>query len=210
VRLSRNHVPLPRLRDPRLDGEAASTLAEDGSFLRIERLRMRVGESQPFPYDVVTRDALDAVVLAAHFEEDGVRHVLLRSAVRPPLWRRDRTSPWLWELPAGLVERGELPRDAAVRELFEEVGARALPDDLVLLGPAVYPAPGMVAELQTFFHVAIDRAALATPEGDSSALEQVSVVASLPLDEALALCASGDIQDAKTELGLRRLAAELA
>jgi 8-oxo-dGTP pyrophosphatase MutT (NUDIX family) len=35
-----------------------------------------------------------------------------------------------WSLPAGLLNRNERPVDAAVRELFEETGVRAEPDQL--------------------------------------------------------------------------------
>ncbi len=201
-------VPLPRLSDPRLDGEVASTLdAGADAFLRIERLRLTVKDGKPFPYDVVTRTALDAVVIAAHFHEAGALHVMLRSAIRPPLWWRQRSgsSAWLWELPAGLVEPGESFRAAAARELYEEVGVRADEASLVPLGLPVLPAPGMIAEVQAFFHVTIDPRSLTTPRGDSSALESASLLCALPMAEALALCASGEIRDAKTELALRRL-----
>jgi ADP-ribose pyrophosphatase len=198
--------PLPRLPDPRLDGAVASGLAEQSAFLRIERLRLTVSGSTPFNYDVVTRKALDAVVIAAHFRVGGKVQVMLRSALRPPVWWRERGSPMVWELPAGLVEPNESPREAAARELFEEVGARVEPATLEPLGPPMLPAPGMIAEVQAFFHVAIDPHVLTVPEGDSSALENASTLYACALDEALALCASGAIRDLKTELGLRRLA----
>jgi ADP-ribose pyrophosphatase len=189
--------------------------AED-AFLRIERLRLRLGSGQPFAYDVVSRAALDAVVIAAHFRKGAELHVMLRSAIRPPLWWRTRdaegeeSSAWLWELPAGLVEPGESFQAAAARELLEEIGAHAEPAALAPLGPPVVPAPGMIAEVQAFFHVAIDPQTLTSPLGDSSALESASVLCALPLDEALGLCASGVLRDAKTELVLRRLRDVLA
>jgi 8-oxo-dGTP pyrophosphatase MutT (NUDIX family) len=159
----------------------------------------------PFDYDVVTRNALDAVVIAAHFKASGQVQVILRSAVRPPVWWRDGGSAQLWELPAGLVEPNEPVRDAAARELFEEAGARVDPAALQLLGPPMLPAPGMIAEVQTFFHVVINPRELTVPRGDASALESASTLYIAPLEEALALCASGAIRDLKTELGLRRL-----
>jgi ADP-ribose pyrophosphatase len=207
-------VPLPRLSDPVLAAEL-ETDARAPAFLRIARLRMRIGRGEAFLYDAVTREAMDAVVMAAHFERGGRRHVMLCSAIRPPLFWRDvaggsaaeaARAAVLWELPAGLVEPGESFRHAAARELWEELGARVAPEALAELGPRTLPAPGIIAEVHAYFHVAIDPDGLSPPPGDSSALERAATVASLPLDEALALCASGAIRDAKTELALRRLA----
>jgi len=168
---------------------------------------VRIADGAPFTYDVVTRDAIDAVVIAAHFERDGTRHVMMCSCIRVPLFWRDRRAEasTLWELPAGLVEVGEAPVQAAARELFEEIGVRADASKLAPLGPPMFPAPGMIAEVHSFFHVEIDPSTLEAPPGDASALERESVVASIALDEALALCASGAIRDSKTELALRRL-----
>ncbi len=200
-------MPLPQLPDPRLDGEPASALDRASKpFLTVERLRLRLLEGQAFDYDVTTRAALDAVVIVAHFRKAGELHVVLRAAIRPPIWWRDRrASPWLWELPAGLVEPGESVRAAAARELFEEVGVRVEPSVFGALGHPVLPAPGMIAEVQTFFHAAIDWASRISPEGDASALESIAHLCALPLVEALALCTAGEIRDAKTELALRRL-----
>lgn len=44
-----------------------------------------------------------------------------------------RYYPSLWENTGGAVQAGETSRSAAVRELFEETGIRAEPDELVLI-----------------------------------------------------------------------------
>lgn len=188
----------------------AERVGQGEGFLQIRRLRLRLDgpplQNVAFDYDVVTRRALDAVVVAAHYRLGGERHVLLRSSLRPPLWARDPAADaTLWELPAGLVEPGESFAQAAVRELFEETGARVAEDALRPLGPPMLPAPALIAEVQAFFEVEIDPSRLEPPPGDESPLEMISVLSPVPLREALELCASGRIRDAKTELGLRRL-----
>jgi ADP-ribose pyrophosphatase len=216
-----------RFPDIRLEiVEDLTTPSLSAGFLRIVRRRLRAHypdgtQSEPFVYDVVDRAAIDAVILAAHFRDaSGVRHVFLRSAVRPPLTFRDRNrSPrpsvdpvegFLWEVPAGLIEVGEESEDgmlrAARRELREELGFEVKHEALRELGPSVFPVPGFIAERHFFFEVEVDPSERAEPSLDGSALEHAGAVISLPLDEALERCRSGEFQDSKTELCLRRLA----
>ncbi|WP_433271799.1 NUDIX hydrolase [Actinosynnema sp. CS-041913] len=71
------------------------------------------------------------------------------------LWRhRFITGTWGWELPAGVIEEGETPAEAAAREMLEESGWRAGPlHHLVTVEPSnglsdclhhVYQADGAV------------------------------------------------------------------
>jgi ADP-ribose pyrophosphatase len=193
-------------------------------FLRLVRHRYRASYpdgtvSAPFVYDAVVRDAIDAVVIVAHFvARDGTPRVFLRSAFRPPLTLRNRAhSPLpdeacdghLWELPAGLVEAAERSptgvAQAAQRELLEELGFEVSVAELSPLGHSTFPAPGFVAERHFFFEVRVDPKARREPELDGSPLERFGSVIELPLSEALELCRQGTIEDAKTELALRRL-----
>jgi ADP-ribose pyrophosphatase len=162
----------------------------------------------PFPYDIATREALDAVIIAATYVERGVKHVFLRSAVRPPCALRPIPPPHdglLWELPAGLVEPGENPAATAARELAEELGFVAQEDAMRPLGPWTFPAPGMIAERHLFYAVEVDPSARSAPTEDGSALERDAAIIALPVHDALEHCRTGAIRDAKTELALRRL-----
>jgi ADP-ribose pyrophosphatase len=215
--------PLPRIV---LERESVRRSEEDSAqaFLHVERSVLRArfedGEpSKPFTYDIVARERLDAVVIAAHFvDEAGRRLVYLRSALRPPVAFRPREA-WpmperddlggLWELPAGLVETDERSpeglRRSAARELHEELGFDVDPDKLTPLGPSSFPAPGIIGERHFYFHVLVDPSRRVQPSEDGSVLEQNATIVALPLDEVLDLVRSGMIEDAKTELGLRRL-----
>jgi len=194
-------------------------------FVRVERKVLRIrfadGErSDPFVYDIALRTRLDAVVIAAHYRDaSGRRHVYVRSALRPPVAlrplearpvaeRADLGS--LWELPAGLVEEDERSPEGlagcAARELQEELGFTVDPAQLRALGPPSFPAPGMIGERHFFFHVEVDPRARAVPSEDGSPLERHAAVIAAPLDELLQEARSGGLEDAKTELGLRRLA----
>ena len=216
---------------PKIELEYLEDLSppDQTGFLRLIRGRYRATypdgtQSPPFVYDALDRDAIDAVVIVAHFlDPAGERHVFLRSALRPPLTLRDRShSPLpeeacdgeLWEVPAGLVEVSERSPHgiviAAQRELREELGFAVSEDALKPLGPSTFPAPGFVAERHFFFEVTVDPTLRREPEPDGSWLEHFAKIVELPLSDALALCRSGQIEDGKTELSLRRLAERFA
>lgn len=219
---------IPQLPPIRLELlEDVSPSAPPG-FLRLVRRRLAAiypdgQRSAPFVYDEVDRRLLDAVVIVAHHvDATGQRAVYLRSALRPPVVFRDRErSPIpkldppssIWELPAGLVEEEEQTpagvRVSASRELEEELGFRVAPEALVELGPSTFPCPGVIAERHFFFEVEVAASEQREPGLDGSALEHGGVIVSVPLEEALHMCDRGDIIDAKSELGLRRLAARL-
>jgi len=190
------------------------TAAATGGFVNLKRVDLVArypggAESSAFAYDLVTRAALDAVVIAAHYLEGGVRCVFLRTAVRPPVALRPippEHEGGLWELPAGLVEPDEPPEEAAARELEEELGLHAEPTDMHELGPWTFPAPGIIGERHLFFHVEVDPASRRAPTEDGSALEKGASIVAVSVGNALEHCRHGTIRDGKTELALRRLA----
>ncbi len=213
---------------PALELEVAADVTAgsrpDQGFVRVRRRRLRLRYpdgrwSDPFAYDEAWREALDAVVVAAHYREGGRRRVFLRTAFRPPAALRPLevrplpeapTLGHFWELPAGLVEPDERSaeglRRAAARELAEEIGAVVAPDALAPLGASGFPSPGLCGERLFFYHVEIDPGARGEPLEDGSALEKGAVIVAIDLDEALALARAGRFEDMKTELGVRRLA----
>jgi ADP-ribose pyrophosphatase len=204
---------LPQI--PKVELEVvADRSAEREGFLTLHRLDLVLstpdeGRSAPFRYDMVDRRAIDACVMVAHHVEQGRLCVYLRSSVRPPAaLRRDepRGSGVLWELPAGLIEPGESPSAAAVRELEEELGFTLRPEDMQPLGAWMFPAPAFIAEVHWFFHARVDPTTIRPPSGDGSPLEEGARIVSVPLDDALEACRRGEIHDTKTELALRRLA----
>jgi ADP-ribose pyrophosphatase len=207
---------VPPLPDPPAIGavvvrDHSATASALGGFVNVRRLEVSVttpeGATSPaFPFDIATRHAIDAVIVVAHFEEQGARHVYLRSCPRPALLLHHDPRPGnLWELAAGLIEPGESPRTGAARELEEELGFRVAEEALVPLGSFTYPAPGFIAERHYFFHVEVSPRARERPSEDGSPLEENALVITCSLADALVHCRAGRIVDAKTELALRRL-----
>lgn len=213
---------LPAIGVTVLDDASARSRLDEG-FLTLRRLRLENryadGErSSPYPYDVVEREALDAVCVLLHAPGPDEPRVLLRSALRPPLaFRAGRALPFphepgelLWELPAGLVEREEVGeaglRRCASREVLEETGFSLAPEAFEALGAPVFLSPGVIAEKVHFLSAQVDPSRRGVPTEDGTPTEERAEIAMIPLSEALSACERGEIADAKTELGLLRFA----
>lgn len=99
----------------------------------------------------------------------------------------------MWELPAGRLDEGESPLEAAKRELIEETGYRAGTWKELI---SFYPSPGYVEEKMTIF-LATDLA-----EGKAEPMDDERIesrwFAPQDLDEMIR---SGKMDDAKTLIG---------
>ncbi|HSE30706.1 MAG TPA: NUDIX hydrolase [Pyrinomonadaceae bacterium] len=107
---------------------------------------------------------------------------------------RHATRKYLLELPAGSLEPGERPEETAVRELQEEVGQLA--QNLEKLCE-FFVSPGFLQEKMWLF--------LATGLTDAQQRledDEILDVVRLPFGDALERVSSGEIQDAKTIIGL--------
>jgi ADP-ribose pyrophosphatase len=203
-------------------------LLGDGGFSRLRRCRARNvledgSRSPAYTLDMVERPGrADAVAVLPCGAADPVR-VLLRRGLRPALRlarsgqpTREGTEPGILHLEAvsGILEpadQGEegLRRRAAA-ELEEEAGLLVDHGQVQQLGPPVCLSPGLMAERIYFCWVPARLDARdVRPAGDGSLLEQGAETVVLELDQALEECARGVIQDAKTEIALRRLKQQL-
>lgn len=200
-------------------------------FLQRHRLRAKTllsdgTRTETYVVDYVDRDARrrDAVAVAAYCppppgESSASALVLLRRQLRYPAYLV-AGAPLLTEVVAGLMEAPEPPIEAARRELYEETGLDLEPSRFAVLGPPFFPSPGAMTE--RIFVVCAElpesvRAldSLAPAPGDGSPMEEGAEVLSMSLGDALWLLDAphGEqeitIEDAKTEIALRRLAAAL-
>ncbi|MFL5261586.1 MAG: NUDIX hydrolase, partial [Anaeromyxobacteraceae bacterium] len=199
----------------------------DEGFLRLKRYRARNrrpdGTTSPvYPIDVIDRPTLDAVAVCLWARGPAGVEVLTRRNLRPAAYfRRGRRTVLpegeyllVEELVAGVLEPGEVGLDAirkrGAEEVREEAGLTVAPASLELLGAPFFMLPGIASEKIHLVHGEAPRGAgpavWAAPEvGDGSPLEEGADLRWRPLADAIAACERGEIEDAKTELALRRL-----
>jgi ADP-ribose pyrophosphatase len=134
----------------------------------------------------VVRHAASAVLVPM----PDAAHVVLIRQYRYPVDR------WLWELPAGTLDPGESPEDAARRECHEEIGL--VPTHVTRLG-SFFPTPGYCDEEMIFFKLTGLREPDHQAEPDPDEQIEPKVVT---LEEARAMVQRGEIVDMKTALAL--------
>jgi ADP-ribose pyrophosphatase len=101
---------------------------------------------------------------------------------------------YLYEIPAGRLDQGENPRDCAVRELKEETGCTAEQVDHLY---TIYTTPGFTDEKIHLFMAT----GLVAGETKHEADEFLDLHPML-MSRALEMIEAGEIQDAKSALGL--------
>jgi len=131
----------------------------------------------------IVRHAGSAVMMAV----DEKKRVLLVRQFRLPAEKH------LWELPAGRLDPGEKPLQAAKRELIEETGYRARTWKKLA---SFWPSPGYVQERMTIF-LATDLSA-----GEATPMEDERIETRwFTRKEISAMIAAHKIEDAKTMVG---------
>jgi ADP-ribose pyrophosphatase len=101
---------------------------------------------------------------------------------------------YLYEVPAGRLDPGEAPADCARRELREETGCEAQSVEHLF---TMYTTPGFTDEkIHVFMAMGLTRGEVAREADEFIEVE------TMPLSRALSLVQQGEIQDAKTALGL--------
>lgn len=157
----------------------ASRLIYSGHVLDLRVDTVRLGDRPPVEREVA--DNINSVVVVAVSDE---REVLLVRQWRHPVGRV------LLEAPAGHVDPGETPRDAAARELREETGHAAR--NLTPL-PGFWIAPGWATEyMDAYLATGLERSPL--PQDEDEDVE----LARTPLNDVPRLIREGAIADAKT------------
>ncbi|MDO5351863.1 MAG: NUDIX domain-containing protein [Succinatimonas sp.] len=116
---------------------------------------------------------------------------------------KDKISPWLVEVVAGLIDDGETPEQAALRELKEEAKIEISPENLhFCLGE--YPSPGGISEYVTIYIATCDLSHLSNHGGLESESEDIRVFKA-KFEDAYNQIATGGIRNSATIIALMYL-----
>ncbi|HRK30679.1 MAG TPA: NUDIX hydrolase [Tepidisphaeraceae bacterium] len=151
----------------------------DGTKVRLEIHRLEDEQGNRFAAEVVQHPG--AVVVLAMLDAETV--LLIRNY-------RHAVGQYLLELPAGTLNKGEPPMNAAGRELLEETGYLAKRIKPIL---SFFASPGILSEkLHLFAAYDLEQRTTALELG-----EDIEVRAT-PFFEAIEMIRDGAIQDSKT------------
>jgi ADP-ribose pyrophosphatase len=163
------------------------SIVYQGRVFSIEVARRRFSNGREHEVTIVRHPP--SVVLIP-VEDDG--RIVLVKQYRAALDRE------LWEFPAGSLDAGESPDDAARRECEEEIGR--VPDRIERLG-AWFPTPGYCDEEMIFYRVSGLR--LPPPDSPHRPDEDEDITAApFSVAEARAMSRRGEIVDLKTAFAL--------
>jgi ADP-ribose pyrophosphatase len=215
-----------RLQKIEVTGDRTAQSRCDEGFLKVKRLRLvnhyeDGSRSREYPCDIVSRPGIDAVAVVLWHREERKVLVHLRRATRAPIYLRrdkraqlvhpdDRTYDAIEELVAGVLEPGDAGPDGLVRrgaiEAREEAGFDLPLEKVQLLGGPFFPSPGVADEKVFLAQAEVKPGTAGAIHGDGSVMEEEAEIVVRELKDAIVACRSGEIPDAKTEIGLLRLA----
>lgn len=166
----------------------ASRSIHDGRVVKLFVDRIRLPNGHEMDLEVVRHVGAAAVVPLDR--DDNV--LMVRQY-------RHATGGWLLEVPAGKLDAGEPPDRCARREVEEETGHR--PGRLVPMG-WIWTTPGFSDE-RIWLYLACDL----EPSAQRLEQDEVLTVERVPLADAVAMAACGDIVDGKSVCALLRVGA---
>lgn len=191
-----------RTEGPGDEGLAFEILSEEhlaGDFRPLRRIALDHASLSGGPPHRVTREVVRAGTAAAVIPYDPatdsivvIRQFRVGAALATP-----HAAPL--ELPAGLLDEGESPAEAARRELFEETGlaARAMGEAFAILS-----SPGLTDERIVVFLALVDATALAARAGMAEENEDILPLA-FPARDLISACDEGRVANGFLFAGLQ-------
>lgn len=171
-----------------MTGRLHSRRAYTGKVISLDVDEVRFPDGSIGELEIIRHPGASAVIpLLTDIAADDPQILLIRQY-------RYAAEGYLYEIPAGRLNLSEDPRDCALRELKEETGCTAAHIEHVF---TMYTTPGFTDEkIHLFMATGLERG-----ESRHEADEFLELHPTL-LSQALQMVEAGEIQDAKTALGL--------
>jgi ADP-ribose pyrophosphatase len=217
------------LKIEKLEDRTAESRSDEG-FIRVKRYVLKNqysddSESREYNCDIVRRRDVDAVAVILFYRdaESGRIMVGLRQCIRPPVYFRserqlqipdEKEYTTLLEVVAGAIEEQDtgwegMKRRAAI-EVKEEAGFDVQPESIIPLGRGgMFSSPGVSDEKVYLTAAEVDPDRQGEIGGDGSPMEEAGAILFFTLEEALRKSWDGELEDAKTDVCLYRLARHL-
>lgn len=169
-------------------------------FFKVYEAQLRFEQFNGSMSNEVTRYSFyksDAVaVLVYHTTKDA--YILVRQFRYPPV--HHNVDPWLIEIVAGGIEKGEEPENSAAREVKEEIGYYPLRMEKIT---TCYVSPGMMSERVTIFLAEVNDDNKISKGGGAKAEDEDIEMVWIPRADALNWLTSQTVGDAKTIIALQ-------
>lgn len=169
-------------------GQIGSRRVHSGRIINLDVDEIRFPDGSTGSMEIIRHPGASAVVpFLSDAGGDDPQVLLIRQY-------RYATNGYVYEIPAGRLDTGEAPEACARRELLEETGCSAR---TITFLTSMWTTPGFTDERIHLFLAE----GLESGDAKREADEFIEMVPK-PLSEALAMIRRGEIQDAKTALGL--------
>ncbi len=168
--------------------QLASELLYSGRIVKLYKDKVRFPDGSTGELDIVRHPGASAVLPFLSDPEGEDPQLLLIKQFRYA------ADGFVYEIPAGLLEDGEDPKDCARRELREETGCTSSKIEHLF---SFFTTPGFTDEkIHVFMATGLERGETAHESDEFMTLETVT------LSHALQLIQKGEIQDGKTALAI--------
>ena len=169
-----------------------STIIFD-EFFRIERAKVKWKRSDGSMGREVTRYVIRRGDSVGIIPVCGESIIMVRQ-FRYPAARKE-VNPYLWEIPAGMVDKGEKPELTALRELKEEIGI-----EVSSIKPLIsfFLSPGALDEMFHLFYVDLKSCDDLKKIGGVEEEEEDLLVGRFTRTDILKMIDTGEIVDSKT------------
>jgi len=183
--------------------EVLETVREYDGFYKIDRVRYRFERFDGTMSEPVTRLVFERGDSVCVLPYDRAKDaVLLIQQFRYPAYVRNGPG-WLWEIIAGIQDKGRDRTAVAHAELMEEAGYQV--DTLVPVA-SFYLSPGGSSERIYLYLAYVSPADRKTAGGGLAEENEDIAVSAVPFREAMKMIDAGEIIDAKTIIALQWLA----